>query len=75
MGPGTMAGVTGDEGVLERAVAQLRAAEAAVIEARRSVSAVIVAERRAGMSVADLAARTGKSVIDIRNLLGVAGLS
>lgn len=73
MGPGTMAGVTGDEGVLERAVAELRAAQAAVIEARRSLTAVIVAERRAGVPVVDLAARTGMSPIDIRNLLEVAG--
>ncbi|MFD4144431.1 hypothetical protein, partial [Streptomyces sp. NPDC058572] len=72
--PGTMAGVTGDEGVLERAVAELRAAQAAVIEARRSLSAVIVAERRAGVSVVDLAERTRMSPIDIRNLLGAAGL-
>ncbi|MCX4649323.1 MULTISPECIES: hypothetical protein [unclassified Streptomyces] len=69
-----MAGVTGEEDVLKRAVAQLREAEAAVIVARRSLSAVIVAERRAGVSVAELAARTGKTPIDIRNVLSVAGL-
>lgn len=69
-----MAGVTDDEGVLERAVAELRVAQAAVIEARRSLSAVIVAERRAGVPVADLAARTGMTPTDIRNLLGAVGL-
>lgn len=69
-----MAGVADEEGVVERAVAQLRVAEAAVVEARRMVSAVIVAERRAGVSVADLAARTGRSAIGIRNLLDAAGL-
>lgn len=73
MVPGTMVGVTGEEDVLKSAVAQLRAAEAAVIEARRNLTAVIVAERRAGVSVADLAARTGKTPIDIRNVLSVAG--
>ncbi|MEU5547680.1 hypothetical protein AB0G85_35895 [Streptomyces sioyaensis] len=66
--------MTGEEDVLKRAVTQLRAAEDAVIEARRDLTAVIVAERRAGVSVADLAARTGKTVIDIRNLLSAAGL-
>ncbi|MCX5321306.1 hypothetical protein [Streptomyces sp. NBC_00120] len=66
--------MTGEEDVLKRAVAQLREAEAAVIVARRSLSAVIVAERRAGVSVAELAARTGKTPIDIRNVLSVAGL-
>ncbi|MEU5431594.1 hypothetical protein AB0H73_39180 [Streptomyces olivoreticuli] len=45
-----------------------------MIEARRNLSALIIAERRAGVSVADLAARTGKSPIGIRNLLSVAGL-
>ncbi|WP_405785219.1 hypothetical protein OG512_48050 [Streptomyces sp. NBC_01378] len=69
-----MTGVTGEEDVLKRAVTQLRAAEDAVIEARRNLTSVIVAERRAGVSVADLAARTGKTVIDIRNLLSVTGL-
>jgi hypothetical protein len=66
--------MTDEEDVLERAVTQLCAAEAAVIEARKDLTAVIVAERRAGVSVADLAARTGKTVIDIRNLLGATGL-
>lgn len=66
--------MTDEEDVLERAVAQLRAAEAAVIKARRNLTAVIVEERRAGVSVAELAVRTGKTVIDIRNLLSVTGL-
>ncbi|WP_405650390.1 hypothetical protein OG581_05690 [Streptomyces sp. NBC_01386] len=66
--------MTGEEDVLKRAVAQLQAAEAAVIEARRNLTAVIVAERRAGVPVADLAARTGKTPIDIRNVLSVSGL-
>ncbi|WKK21922.1 hypothetical protein QZH56_11825 [Streptomyces olivoreticuli] len=65
--------MTGED-VLGRAVAELSAAEAAVIEARRNLSALIIAERRAGVSVADLAARTGKTPIGIRNLLTVAGL-
>ncbi|MEU5547904.1 hypothetical protein AB0G85_37280 [Streptomyces sioyaensis] len=66
--------MTDEESVLERAVAQLRVAEAAVIEARTALSAVIVAEHRAGVPVADLAARTGKSATGIRNLLDAAGV-
>ncbi|CAL9632955.1 hypothetical protein [Streptomyces sp. NPDC057375] len=70
-----MDGMTGDEGVLERAVAGLRTAEMAVIEARRKVTAAIIAERRAGMSVPEIAERAGKTPIDIRNVLNVAGLT
>ncbi|MGW0204801.1 hypothetical protein ACWDZ8_02900 [Streptomyces sp. NPDC003233] len=67
--------MTGDEGVLEPAVADLRAAEAAVIEARRKVTAAIIPQRRAGMPVPEIAERTGKTAIDIRNVLNVAGLT
>ncbi|WP_155060474.1 hypothetical protein [Streptomyces blattellae] len=67
--------MTGDEGVLEQAVAELRTAEAAVIEARRKVTATIIAQRRAGMPVPEIAERTGRTLIDIRNVLNVAGLT
>ncbi|MFD3959645.1 hypothetical protein ACFWRG_29900 [Micromonospora tulbaghiae] len=67
--------MTADEGVLEQAVADLRAAEAAVIEARRKVTAAIRAERRAGMPVQEIAERTGKTAIDIRNVLNAVGLT
>ncbi|OEV19356.1 hypothetical protein AN221_17465 [Streptomyces nanshensis] len=70
-----MDGMTADEGVLEQAVADLRAAEAAVIEARRKVTAAIRAERRAGMPVQEIAERTGKTAIDIRNVLNAVGLT
>ncbi|MGW6262630.1 hypothetical protein [Streptomyces sp. NPDC055085] len=66
--------MTDEEDVLKRAVIQLQAAEAAVIEARRNLTAAIAAERCAGVSVSNLAARTGKSRTDIRNLLSVMGL-
>ena len=74
-GPVTMDGMTGEQGVLEQAVAESRTAEAAVIAACRKVTAAIIAQRRAGMPVPETAERTGKTLIDIRNVLNVAGLS
>ncbi|MFI6547169.1 hypothetical protein ACIBO9_28365 [Streptomyces prunicolor] len=67
--------MTGEKGVLEQAVAELRTAEAAVIEARRKVTAAIISQRRAGMPVPEIAERTGKTPIDIQNVLNVAGVS
>ncbi|HEY9326716.1 MAG TPA: hypothetical protein VIS09_00500 [Streptomyces sp.] len=52
-----------------------RAAQTAVIEARRSLSATIITERRVGVPVADLAERTLMTPIEIRTVLSVAGLS
>ena len=64
-GPVTMDGKTGEQGVLEQAVAELRTAEVAVIEARRQVTAAIIARRLADMPKPEIAKRTGKTPLDI----------
>jgi flagellar biosynthesis regulator FlaF len=67
--------MSGNEDALGRAVSELKAAQTAVIEARRSLSAMIIAERRAGVPVDDLAARTQMTPVEIRNVLSVVGLT
>lgn len=60
-------------GTLEAAVRALGEAQSALDQARRALTAAIVAARRSGTPVAEIAARTGRSPIDIRNTLNAAG--
>lgn len=68
-----MAGMTDEDNSLEAATAALAAAQEALHVARRSLSAAIVAAYRRGEPVARIAERTGKNVIEIRNLLAATG--
>ncbi|MER7578277.1 hypothetical protein [Streptomyces sp. NPDC126514] len=65
--------MTDEDKDLETATAALAAAQEALHVARRSLSAVIVAAYRRGESAARIAERTGKDVIEIRNLLAATG--
>ncbi|MDX2709177.1 hypothetical protein PV350_41010 [Streptomyces sp. PA03-6a] len=56
-------------GSLEAAVAEVREAEAAVRLARRRLNEAMVAAVLSGESVPGVAERTGRDVIEVRNLL------
>ncbi|MFD8394915.1 hypothetical protein ACFV2N_38440 [Streptomyces sp. NPDC059680] len=61
--------MTNEENTLETAAAALRAAQEAVHTARRGLTTAIVTAYRAGEPVPRIAERTGKTTIEIRNLL------
>ncbi|QCX82865.1 hypothetical protein C9F11_46585 (plasmid) [Streptomyces sp. YIM 121038] len=67
-----MRGMTSGEQGLEAAVEALRAAQDAVVVARRNMTAAIVAAYRGGEPVARIAQRTGSDVTEIRNVLSAA---
>ncbi|MER6434683.1 hypothetical protein ABT272_45365 [Streptomyces sp900105245] len=67
--------MTSEEDTLETAVATLQAAQEAVHAARRGLTAAIVDAYRAGEPVARIAERTGKSIVEIRNLLAATQTS
>lgn len=70
---GTMSGMTDEDNSLEAATVALAAAQGAPHAASRNLSAAIVAAYQHGEPVARIAERTGKNVIEIRNLLAVTG--
>ncbi|MGW7201681.1 hypothetical protein [Streptomyces chryseus] len=64
--------MTGEENTLEAAAVALHDAQEAVRTARRTLTAAIIEAYRKGEPAARIAQRTGKDVIEIRNLLAAA---
>ncbi|MFF3403043.1 hypothetical protein ACFYW6_31650 [Streptomyces sp. NPDC002659] len=67
--------MTDGDNSLEAAAQALAAAQDALHVARRNLSAAVVTAYRAGVSVARIAERTGKDIVDIRNALAATGAS
>ncbi|MCY0963119.1 hypothetical protein [Streptomyces sp. H27-H5] len=65
--------MTDEDNSLEAATAALTAAREALHVARRNLSAAIVVAYQCGEPAARIAERTGKDVIEIRNLLAATG--
>jgi hypothetical protein len=64
--------MTSEEHTLEMAAQALHDAQEAVHAARRNLTAAIVAAYQGGEPAARIAIRTGKDIIEIRNLLAAA---
>ncbi|MGW9032677.1 hypothetical protein ACWGQ5_53840 [Streptomyces sp. NPDC055722] len=64
--------MTSEEHTLEVAAQALHDAQEAVHAARRNLTAAIVAAYQDGEPAARIAIRTGKDIIEIRNLLAAA---
>ncbi|WP_371666492.1 hypothetical protein OG985_47535 [Streptomyces sp. NBC_00289] len=67
--------MTSEEHTLETAAQALHDAQEAVHTARRNLTAAIVAAYQGGESAARIAMRTGRHIIEIRNLLAAAQAS
>ncbi|MGW2938206.1 hypothetical protein ACWDA7_41925 [Streptomyces sp. NPDC001156] len=64
--------MTSEEHTLEMAAQALHDAQEAVHAARRNLTAAIVAAYQGGEPAARIAIRTGKDIMEIRNLLAAA---
>ncbi|MGW2940006.1 hypothetical protein ACWDA7_52185 [Streptomyces sp. NPDC001156] len=64
--------MTSEEHTLEMAAQALHDAQEAVHAARRDLTAAIVAAYQGGEPAARIAIRTGKDIMEIRNLLAAA---
>lgn len=67
-----MTGMTSEDNTLETTARALHDAQEAVHAARRNLTAAIVAAYQNGEPAAQIARRTGRDVIEIRNLLVAA---